>query len=380
MTYSHLSSHSSMVFDETRNRAYLQAIRAHVTPESVVLDLGAGLGVLGLLAAKAGAKHVYCVEPAPVAGHIKALAEANGIADRVTVIRSRIEEVELPEQVDLMVSVFTGNMLFTEGLLPSLYHARDRYLKPGGVMVPDRGKLMLKGVDAKDLYRKRIERFREPSIGIDYSSLVEVASNAQIWMSREMPEPASMTETLEAIHLDFQHTHAEGVTFEADAQVIRDGAINAILGWIEIRLGDTWLSTAPGQPDVHWSPALLPLAKPFQVQEGARVSIGYRFVDESQVFWSLRKDGVRQQQATVMGNRSVLMELMLSSPDCSNALGEDGLIAARILSMMQRGDSNRAIAQDLGRAFPARYPDERIALKAVGRLAARYRNHPARHA
>jgi predicted RNA methylase len=109
----------------------------------VVLDLGAGLGVHGLLAAAAGAKRVYLVEPEPVVQLAKEIARANGLADRIVILEGRIEEVELPEQVDLIISVFTGNLLYSEDLLPSLFHARDRYLKPGGHLVPDFAELLL---------------------------------------------------------------------------------------------------------------------------------------------------------------------------------------------------------------------------------------------
>src|SRR3990167_6681712 len=72
MSYSSLHRHASMVFDEVRNRAYLEAMRRVITPASIVLDVGAGVGVLGLLAAKLGARKVYCVEPSPVVDHIPA--------------------------------------------------------------------------------------------------------------------------------------------------------------------------------------------------------------------------------------------------------------------------------------------------------------------
>lgn len=378
MTYSKLSSHSPMVFDETRNRVYLDAIRTHIRPDSVVLDLGSGLGVLGFLAAKAGARHVYCVEPAPIARRIMALAQANGIADRITVFRSRIEEIELPEQVDLIISVFTGNMLFTEGLLPSLYHARDRYLKPGGMMVPDRSRLMLQGVDALDLYRKRVDRYREPSLGIDYSSLGAAASNDQLWMSREMAKPVAMTPSVEVIHLDFMETHAEGVTFETEVAAIRDGVINGLLGWIEIKLGDAWLSTAPGQPDLHWSPALLPFAKPVAVLEGESLRLGYRSIDDQRVFWSIRKGDDQQKQSTVMDDQDLLIDMQLSAPECVAPLGEEGLLLADVLARIAGGESNRVIAEALLANYPKKFQSAADALKAVGRLAARHRHHPAR--
>jgi len=51
MSYADVIGHRSMAFDETRNRAYEAAIQRVVTRDSVVLDLGAGLGIHGLMAA-----------------------------------------------------------------------------------------------------------------------------------------------------------------------------------------------------------------------------------------------------------------------------------------------------------------------------------------
>ena len=66
MSYTQVTAHRHMVFDARRNAAYVRALEKLVTPDTVVLDLGAGLGVLGLYAARLGAKKVYLVEPEPV--------------------------------------------------------------------------------------------------------------------------------------------------------------------------------------------------------------------------------------------------------------------------------------------------------------------------
>ena len=79
MSYSDPSGHLSMVFDEHRNQAYLAAMREVITPDMRVMDLGAGLGVLGLLAARLGAREVHMVEPAPVLRAARQLATANGL-------------------------------------------------------------------------------------------------------------------------------------------------------------------------------------------------------------------------------------------------------------------------------------------------------------
>ena len=126
MSYAQVTGHQSMVFDEARNRAYARAIEQFVTSDSVVLDLGCGLGIHGLLAAKAGARKVFLVDPEIVVQSALEVARHNGFGDRVQAFQGRIEEIELPEKVDVIISVFTANLLYTEDLLPSLYIARDR--------------------------------------------------------------------------------------------------------------------------------------------------------------------------------------------------------------------------------------------------------------
>ncbi len=69
------------------NEAYAAALKAVITPESVVLDLGAGLGIHGLLAAQLGAKRVYLVEPEDIIAVTQEIAQADGYGDRVLVNR-----------------------------------------------------------------------------------------------------------------------------------------------------------------------------------------------------------------------------------------------------------------------------------------------------
>lgn len=40
--------------------------------------------------------------------------------------------------MDVLISEFMGYFLFFEGMTESFVRARDKYLKPGGVLMPDR--------------------------------------------------------------------------------------------------------------------------------------------------------------------------------------------------------------------------------------------------
>lgn len=59
------------------------------------------------------------------------LVDHNMLADQIVVISGKIEEIELPEMVDIIVSEPMGYMLFNERMLETFIHAK-KWLKPGG--------------------------------------------------------------------------------------------------------------------------------------------------------------------------------------------------------------------------------------------------------
>ena len=144
--YGQLYDHVGMLQDHVRMQAYYDAIRLNAERHfkgKVVLDVGAGTGVLSVWAAKAGARRVFAVEATGVASHAEALVEAHGLSDVVTVLNGRMEQLELPEKVDVLLSEWMGYFLLRESMVQSVLYARDKWLKPDGVMYPSHAKLLL---------------------------------------------------------------------------------------------------------------------------------------------------------------------------------------------------------------------------------------------
>ena len=60
-----------------------------------------------------------------------------------------MEEIKLPvEKVDIIISEWMGYFLLFESMLDTVLFARDKYLKPDGLMLPD--KVCLKMVAVED--------------------------------------------------------------------------------------------------------------------------------------------------------------------------------------------------------------------------------------
>lgn len=365
MVYSQISSHRSMVFDEHRNALYGQALRNLVTPDSVVLDLGAGLGIHGLIAAAAGAKRVYLVEPEPIAQVAQEIVRANGLADRVVVLEHKIEEVDLPEQVDIIVSVFTGNLLYTEDLLSSLFLARDRYLKPGGYMVPDSAELLLAPVSAPELHAKYIERWSEPSLGLDFSAGRRFAANEMLWLNREESALHHLAKGSVLSAVDLLKSRQANCKGETLCRIESSGSCHGLLGWIRIKLGNEWLSTDPAAPAVHWSPALLPLDPPLTLEAGEEISISLQRPARGDWTWTVIANGGARRHSSFLARVDGPKRLRKMMPTNKAVLSERGRKALFILSMMQAGESNQEIAQSLFDTDRQDFQDFEEALRLV---------------
>lgn len=131
-----------MLKDTVRTLTYQRSIENNKNDfrDKIVLDIGAGTGILSIFAARSGAKHVYAVENADIASYAREIIRKNGFENKITVIKGKMEEIEMPvNQVDIIISEWMGYFLLYESMLDSILWARDKYLnKNNGKMLPDR--------------------------------------------------------------------------------------------------------------------------------------------------------------------------------------------------------------------------------------------------
>lgn len=62
---------------------------------------------------------------------LQVLVGANNMKHKIHVVAGKVEEIELPEMVDIIISEPMGYMLYNERMLETYLHAK-KWLKPGG--------------------------------------------------------------------------------------------------------------------------------------------------------------------------------------------------------------------------------------------------------
>jgi len=272
--YAEFEVHRTMIRDRVRTDAFRRALNAVVRPGDIVLDVGAGSGILSVFAARAGAARVYAVERTPIAGLAVQLAAANDAADTVTVIHGDIIDIELPEPVDVIVSEWLGGFGIDEGMLAPVIAARDRWLKPGGVMIPHSVTAWTALVHDRYL-ADMIEFLRENPFGLKLEVLVEDTVNEIIYSGtfrhlaaddvRSEPRRLWTTNT-DRIPLEQAQAPHQAETV---LPIHDHGTANALALWFSAELApDIPLSVGPGDPPTHWGMTTAPLRSPVQLTPG----------------------------------------------------------------------------------------------------------------
>ncbi|XP_073219804.1 probable histone-arginine methyltransferase 1.3 isoform X2 [Cicer arietinum] len=285
--YGQLLHQQNMLQDYVRTGTYYAAVmenRADFTGR-VVVDVGAGSGILSLFAAQAGAKHVYAVEASEMAEYARKLIAGNPkLAQRITVIKGRVEDVELPEKADILISEPMGTLLVNERMLESYVIARDRFLTPTGKMFPGVGRIHMAPFTDEYLFieiaNKALFWQQQNYYGVDLTPLHGTAF--QGYFSQPVVDafdPRLLIAPPMFHVLDFTKMKEEEL-YEIDIPLRFIASVgtrvHGLACWFDVLFnGSTvqrWLTTAPGSPTTHWYQLRCVLSQPIYVMAGQEIT------------------------------------------------------------------------------------------------------------
>ena len=144
--------HEEMLSSPERIEPYYDGIQRTVKKGDVVVDIGAGTGILSFFAARF-ADTVYAVEHSPIIEKAKKVSADNKI-DNVQFAQCNSRDFKLEKRADVIIHEQMGGANpFSENMIENLIDARRRLLKPGGRILPNRFEIFLEPVQLKEPYR-----------------------------------------------------------------------------------------------------------------------------------------------------------------------------------------------------------------------------------
>lgn len=244
-SYAHLSIHSLMLRDTTRTSTYRDFIydNKHLFLHKTILDVGCGTGILSMFCAHAGAKLVIAVDNSSIIDKARENVFRNNLSDRITCLRGKIEDVTLPvAQVDIVVSEWMGYCLLYESMLDSVIYARDRYLRPNGLMVPSHATLKIAPLADSELRDEHID-FWKDVYGFDMSSMLTNAYDEVLMQTVDKKEVVGQGVVFK--QLDLHTVTVQDLSFSAPFKLNWQDEFNVLDGFVV--WFDMFFGTSPHQ-------------------------------------------------------------------------------------------------------------------------------------
>lgn len=237
------------LYDSRRVEYLHDAIVKTVRRGDVVVDAGSGTGLLGLLAARAGARRVYCVELnsgfIPV---IEENARRNGLGDRIVAVHDDAARYHPPEGVDVVVSEVISAGFFYEPQVQIINNLR-RFLRPGGRIVPALMNNYVELISAQeDLYGLKfnfdsrfadLENDRPLSDAARYH-VAEFGADIDPVISETVRVRASASGTANAVRITYDIEFAPGVWADKPTDFLLNPQIIFLAKPVPLRAGERY--------------------------------------------------------------------------------------------------------------------------------------------
>lgn len=308
-TYSFLYHQKEMLSDRVRMDAYFNSIfqNRHHFLGKTVLDVGTGSGILAIWSAQAGARKVYAVEATKMSEHARLLVKANGLDEVVEVIEGSMEDILLPEKVDVIISEWMGYFLLRESMFDSVICARDRWLKPTGVMYPSHARIWLAPIRShlidqkRDHYDGAMDEWHafvndtKSSYGVDMSVLTEPFTVEQrkyylqtsLWNNlrpEQVIGTAAIIKEIDCLTATVDDILIIKTQFSS-AILDEDTKFSGFGGWFDVHFrgrnespakSEIELTTAPSiENGTHWGQQVFLLNSPIRSSKGDSMNVSF---------------------------------------------------------------------------------------------------------
>ncbi len=287
--------HRTLIADRARNRAFRDALAAVIRKgETDVADIGAGTGLMGLIAARLGARRVYLYEAAEVVGVAAAVLKANRVRN-AEILPCHSTEMVDPPRVDVVVTETLGNYALEEDIIETASDAVARFLIPGGTLIPAAITQWVAPVTS-GRFAQELQAWR--TVGTDLGLAIDLSTPAAMSANNVYVRTVRADELLAAAaieaeagggargsgsgvasarvwdRIDLMRRPSAKRSGDARWRITSPTSIHGFaVWWVAELVPGVVLSTAPDAPVTHWEQLYFPLASPLSVATGETLAV-----------------------------------------------------------------------------------------------------------
>lgn len=374
-----IRQYGDMITAEPRMSVYAEALERAVTPGCTVIEIGSGFGVFAMLACRYGAGKVIAIEPDSSAGLIMPMAQANGCADRITVVRGLSTDYVPDEKADVLISDLRGTIPLFQMHVETIVDARERLLKPGGCQMPLRDTIRVALARSPKIYANYQKPWQSNRFCLDLSLARQFVVNEPIRASLGPRAMLSEAQTLAV--LDYLTITEPNLDSTVELVADRDAVAHGMQMWFDAEIANgLTFSNVPGEPPLVYGRKFLPFEQPVRLKQGDRVSARIRAKlvgAQYMLFWSSTFfDGETGEKVQSFVQSSFKSRVFARQehhagdhvPQASTAV----MIDRDILGLVGEGRSLTDIAGELLVRHPGHFASQSDALSHVSRLLSRY--------
>lgn len=374
-----ISAYGKMIADAPRMDAYVSALRRAIKPDSVVVDLGCGPGFFAIMVGRLGARHVFAIEPSDVIQVGRDAAREFGLNDRIEFIQDLSTKVTLPEQADVIVSDLRGVLPWFQQSISSIIDARTRFLRPGGILIPQRDQLWVAVVEAPARYAEIVSPWEDNGNGFALNSGRNFVVN--LWTKFRVQREECLGQAVLWHELDYREIDEVNVCKNISLPVARKGTAHGLAIWFDTELlSGVGFSNAPGSAELIYGQGFFPFQQPLEVEAGEQIEVRLEaHLIKDDYVWRWDTTLVSRGKIKCSFKQSTLFATPLSPAQLRKRAGsyiphvnEEGAVTGFVLSKMDGKNSNEQIAAELVTQFSSQFRNQNDALDLVTAISEKY--------
>ena len=276
--------HYAMLNDSKRNRAFAEAIAATSLQGRMVLDIGAGSGLLSILAARAGAEEVYACEALrPVAVTAREVVALHQLEHVVRILPKYSFDItigtDMPRRADVLITETVDCGLVGEGLLKIVQHARAHLLRPGARILPRRATLHAALLESRDVHALNYVSEAE---GVDVTLFNRFSTTGYFPVRLDTWEHRLLGESVEIFAFDLENDDLGDQEKAVFMPAHAGGIVHGVVFWFDLELcPGISICNKPGASKGHWMQAVQCFEKPIELGQRSGLPVNIALRDHS---------------------------------------------------------------------------------------------------